>query len=45
MAQPLKDIATGHDKDWLAPTSSKMAEDLTFSGLCALLYTHCNTLA
>ena len=33
MAQPLKDIDTGHDKNWLEPTGSKMVEDLTFSGL------------
>jgi len=45
MAQPLKDIATGHDKDWIEPASSKIVEDLTFSGLCTSLYTHCNTLA
>ena len=34
------DIAIGHDKDWLEPTGSKMAEDLTSSRPWASFYTH-----
>ena len=33
------------DKNWLEPTRSNMAEDLTSSGPWAAPYTHCNTLA
>ena len=39
------DIATGHDKNWLEPTRSKMVEDSTPSRTWASLYLHCNTSA
>ena len=46
-AQHLKEWHSywGYDKNWLAPTRPKMAEDLTSSGPWASLYPHCNTLA
>ena len=40
-----RNIAIGHDKNWLEPTRSKVAEDSTSSGPWATFYAHCNTLA
>ena len=39
------DIAIGHDRNWLEPTRSKMAEDLTSSRHWASSYAHCDTFA
>ena len=45
--QPLKEWHNhwGYDINWLEPTRSKMAEDLTYSWPWASLYAHCNTIA